>query len=114
MEWQNWVFSLISGSHTFMKVGSTGTHLHLVCVEPGRLSEMPITADIGAFVLWEGFTSSNSEQEVTEHGVHSFQWWSDNRAARIAMLRARVKSGTYKVNSTTIAESILSAKIHSG
>ncbi|HEY5002315.1 MAG TPA: flagellar biosynthesis anti-sigma factor FlgM [Ktedonobacteraceae bacterium] len=97
-----------------MKVGSTGTHLHLVYVEPGRLAEIPIATDIGAFMLWEGLTSSTSEQEVTEHGVHSFQWWSDNRAARIAMLRARVKSGTYKVNSTTIAESILSAKIHSG
>jgi hypothetical protein len=97
-----------------MKIGSTGTHLHLVRVEPGRLAEMPIATDIGTFLLWEGFISSTSEQEVTEHGVHSFQWWSDNRAARIAMLRARVKSGTYKVNSTTIAESILSAKIHSG
>jgi anti-sigma28 factor (negative regulator of flagellin synthesis) len=92
-----------------MKVGSAITHLQLMCTEP----ETAITTDIGTLVAWEDLASSLSQQEVAEHGVHSFQWWSDNRAARIAILRARVKSGLYKVDSTTIAESILSAKIHS-
>ncbi len=93
-----------------MKVGSVGTtHLQLVCTEP----DTAIATDIGTFVAWEGPASSLSRQEVAEHGVHSFQWWLDNRAARIAMLRARVKSGMYKVDSATIAKSILSAKIHS-
>ncbi|MBV9257919.1 MAG: flagellar biosynthesis anti-sigma factor FlgM [Ktedonobacteraceae bacterium] len=96
-----------------MKVGSVGTHLHLVCAEPERLPETAIATNIGTIMMWEGFASSPTQQEVAEHGVHSFQWWSDNRTARIAMLRARVKSGTYKVDSTTIAESILSDKIHS-
>jgi anti-sigma28 factor (negative regulator of flagellin synthesis) len=92
-----------------MKVGSAITHLQLMCTEP----ETAITTDIGTLVAWEGLASSLSQQEVAEHGTHSFQWWSDNRAARIAILRARIKSGLYKVDSTTIAESILSAKIHS-
>ena len=97
-----------------MKVGSADTHLYLVCTEPGRLSETPIATNVGALISWEGVTSSPIEQEVAAHNVHSFQWWSDDRAARVAILRARVKSGTFKVDSTTIAESILSAKIHSG
>jgi hypothetical protein len=92
-----------------MKVGSAITHLQLVCTEP----ETAITTEIGTLVAWEGLVSSLSQPEVAEHAIHSFQRWSDNRAARIAMLRARVKSGVYKVDSTTIAESILSAKIHS-
>ena len=93
-----------------MKVGFASTHLHLVCAESGRLLETPI----GALMIWEGLSSSPIQQEVAEHGVHSFQWWSGDRAARIAMLRARVKSGTYKVDSAIIAQSILSDKIHSG
>jgi hypothetical protein len=96
-----------------MKVGSAGTHLHLVCAEPGRLPETPGATDIGALMVWRDLSSSLAQQEVAEHGVHSFQWWSDDRTAYLAMLRASVKSGTYKVDSVTIAESILSDKIHS-
>ena len=97
-----------------MKVGSADTHLYLVCTEPGRLPETPIASDIGTPIIWEGLVSSLIEQEVAVQSVHSFQWCSENRSARVAILRARVKSGTFKVDSTTIAESILSAKIHSG
>jgi hypothetical protein len=99
----------MSGSNAFMKLGSVSTHLQLVCTEP----ETAITTNIGALMVWENLASSPLQQEVAEHSVHSFQWCSDNRAARVAMLRARVKSGTYRVDSTTIAESILSDKIHS-
>lgn len=97
-----------------MKVGSADTHLHLMRAEPGWLAETPIATDLGALMVWESLASSPTELEVAAHGVHSFQWWSDDRTARVAMLRAHVKSGTYKVDSTTIAESILSDKIHSG
>ncbi len=96
-----------------MKVGSVSTHLQLVGTQSERLPETAIVTEIGTFMVWEGLASSLAQQEVAEHGVHSFQWWSDVRAARVAMLRARVKSGMYKVDSTTIAEFILSDKIHS-
>jgi anti-sigma28 factor (negative regulator of flagellin synthesis) len=96
-----------------MKVGSVVTHLQLVCTEPERLPETTDASDAGTMIGWEDVSSFSSYQEVAEHGVHSFQWWSDNRTARVAMLRASVKSGTYRVDSTTIAESILSEKIHS-
>ncbi len=96
-----------------MKVGSVRTHLQLVCTQSEWLPETPFATDIGTLIAWEGLASSPRQQEVAEHGVHSFQWWSDNRAARVAMLRARVKSGTYKIDSTTIADSILSTKIDS-
>jgi anti-sigma-28 factor FlgM len=92
-----------------MKVGSASTHLQLVYTK----IETTIANDISALFVQEGFASSLLQPEVAEHRVHSFQWWSDNHTARVAMLRARVKSGTYKIDSATIAESILSTKIHS-
>ena len=96
-----------------MKVGSVSTHLQLMCTEPERLPETVMATDIDTLMLWGGLVSSPTQQEVAEHSVHSFQWWLDNRTARITRLRARVKSGMYKIDSTTIAESILSDKIHS-
>lgn len=92
-----------------MKVGSVGTHLHMVCAAPNEPSGMAIAAEVNAA---QDGTFSVDIQDVARHGIHSFQWWSDDRAARVAMLRARVKSGTYKVESMTIAECILSAEIH--
>lgn len=92
-----------------MKVGLAIRHLQLVCTE----SETVIATDIGTLGGRDGLTPARSQQEVAEHPAHSFQRWLDNRAARIAILRARVKSGLYTVDSTIIAESILSTKIHS-
>ncbi len=96
-----------------MKVGSLHTHLQLVRTKPEQLPETAIATTLSTLMVCEDLSSSPPSQEVAEHSVHSFQWWSDNRAARVTILRARVKSGTYKIDSTTIAESILSAKIHS-
>ncbi len=92
-----------------MKVGSMGTHLHLVCVEPGRSGVQSGTALAceAHAMAWTGSVPSLEGREVPEHGIHSEQWWQDDRAARVKMLRARVKSGSYKVDSMALAQCIL-------
>jgi len=89
-----------------MNIGSTGTYLHLV---RATLEEQPGTA-----TTYEVHASARThleftriEQEVAEHCAHSLQWWSDDRTARVAMLRARIKSGTYTVDSMTLASYII-------
>ncbi len=93
-----------------MKAGSTGTYLHLVCIEPGEKSEEGPMREASA-VDWTDPFSTREDQDVSEHGIHSVQWWSDERAARVQMLRARVQAGTYRVDSVALAESMLNATV---
>ncbi len=91
-----------------MKTESAGTYLHLVCMEPGEKAEVAPTRDASA-VDWTDQVPMSKDQDVSEHGVHSVQWWSDERAARVQRLRARVQAGTYRVDSVALAERMLDA-----
>ena len=96
-----------------MKIGSRGTHLHLVCAEPGRSGvrfETALACDTHA-MAWTGPFAALEDQEMPEHGIHSEQWWRDNREDRVEMLRAKIKSGTYRVDSMAIAECILEDEV---
>ncbi|HYU76567.1 MAG TPA: flagellar biosynthesis anti-sigma factor FlgM [Ktedonobacteraceae bacterium] len=93
-----------------MKAGSAGTYLHLVCIEPDEKSEAALTREIPA-TDWTDPFSTRGDQEVREHGIHSEQWWSDERSARVQMLRARVQAGTYRVDSVALAERLLDTTV---
>jgi anti-sigma28 factor (negative regulator of flagellin synthesis) len=82
------------------------TYLHLVCTQPTRISEVPSASQDSKQLLFLN--------EEAAHGIHSVQWWQEDRAARIALLRARVKSGTYTVDTMTLAQRILNDEIYSG
>ena len=86
-----------------MKAESIGTYLHLVCVEPGEKTEVTSVRD------WTEPLTTLEDQDVSEYGVHSVQWWNDERAAHVQRLRARVQSGTYRVDSVSLAERLLGA-----
>lgn len=89
-----------------MKAGSSSTYLHLVCIEPGEKTESARGRD--AFATdWADPLTMPEGQEASEHGVHSVQWWADERDAHIQMLRARVQAGTYRVDSVSLAERLL-------
>jgi anti-sigma28 factor (negative regulator of flagellin synthesis) len=46
-------------------------------------------------------------QAAIKKGVEASQRWPQSRSARVERLRAMVEAGTYQVNSTALAESIL-------
>ena len=46
------------------------------------------------------------------HGMQTAERWSEARADRVEELRAQFEAGTYKVDSTTIAESMLQNQTH--
>jgi anti-sigma28 factor (negative regulator of flagellin synthesis) len=89
-----------------MKAGSIGTYLHLVCIEPGEKPEAAPGREVSA-LDWVDPVTTLADRDVSEHGVHSVQWWTDERDAHIRMLRARVQAGTYKVDSLSLAERLL-------
>ena len=93
-----------------MKTGSAGTYLHLVCIEPDKKSEAVLTREVPA-TDWTNPFSARGDQEVRERGIHSEQWWSDERSARVQMLRERVQAGTYRVDSVALAEQLLNATV---
>ena len=86
-----------------MKAESVGTYLHLVCVEPGEKTEVAPVRD------WTDPLTTLKDQDMSEHGVHSVQWWNDERAAHVQRLRARVQSGTYRIDSVSLAQRLLEA-----
>jgi Anti-sigma-28 factor, FlgM len=94
-----------------MKVGPMSTHLHLVCVEAEQRSETLFAHEVGA-PAWTDAVSSLEDRGEVEHGIHAEQWWHEDRAARVQLLRARVKSGTYRVDSIALAECILKDDVH--
>ena len=89
-----------------MKAGSIGTYLHLVCIEPGEKTEAALGREVSA-IDWTDPVTTLEDQDVSEHGVHSVQWWADERDAHIRMLRARIRAGTYRVDSASLAERLL-------
>ena len=93
-----------------MKAESAGTYLHLVCIEPGEKSKAALTQEIPA-TDWMNPFSACGDQEVRERGIHSEQWWSDERSARVQMLRVRVQAGTYRVDSMALAERLLNTTV---
>jgi anti-sigma28 factor (negative regulator of flagellin synthesis) len=95
-----------------MKAGSIGTYLHLVCTEPGEKTEATRVREVSA-INWADPVTTLEDQDLSEHGVHSVQWWADERDAHIRMLRARVQAGTYRVDSQSLAERLLdTTRVH--
>jgi anti-sigma28 factor (negative regulator of flagellin synthesis) len=54
----------------------------------------------------------NWHAQAIKHGTHAARHWSRSRSARIEKLRTQVEAGTYQINSTTLAESILKNEDH--
>jgi flagellar biosynthesis anti-sigma factor FlgM len=52
------------------------------------------------------------KQALVIRGMQTAERWSQERAARIEELRAQVRAGTYKVDSRTIAQSMLQNQTH--
>ncbi len=97
-----------------MKAGSISTYLHLVCIEPDEKIEAVSRREAPA-IDWADPVPTLEDQDESEHGVHSVQWWTDERDAHIRMLRARVQAGTYRIDSVSLAERLLDATMtHNG
>jgi anti-sigma28 factor (negative regulator of flagellin synthesis) len=95
-----------------MKAGSISTYLHLVCTEPGEKTEAARGREVSA-IDWANPVTTLEDQNLSEHGVHSVQWWADERDAHVRMLRARVQAGTYRVDSQSLAERLLdTTRVH--
>ena len=61
------------------------------------------------------FTDSQEQVELQatiKKGVEASRRWSQSRRARVERLRAMVEAGTYQVDSTALAESILKNDTH--
>lgn len=94
-----------------MKVGTVGTHLHVVrakrTVDIGKkcTEEHPITTEEGATIRAE-------KQALIRRGMRAAQRWPQERTARVEALRSLVQSGRYQIDSQAIAECLLNNETH--
>jgi hypothetical protein len=58
-------------------------------------------------ISWHSHISAEEKRLLAMRGAQAAQQWSENRAARIEELRIQVEAGTYKVDSTTLAQRML-------
>src|SRR2546421_9402986 len=61
---------------------------------------------------WNNHFATPEKQAMVMRGMQTAERWSEARAARVEELRAQVKAGTYKVDSSAIAESMLQYQTH--
>jgi anti-sigma28 factor (negative regulator of flagellin synthesis) len=92
-----------------MKVGTVGTHLHVVRakVQIGKkgVEERPITIEEGAMIRAE-------KQALIRQGMRAAQRWPQERNVRVEALRSLVQSGHYRIDSQAIAECLLNNETH--
>jgi anti-sigma28 factor (negative regulator of flagellin synthesis) len=94
-----------------MKVGTVGTHLHIVrakrTADTGKkcVDERPITIEEGATIRAE-------KQALIRRGMRAAQRWPQERNARVEALRSLVQSGHYRIDSKAIAECLLNNETH--
>jgi anti-sigma28 factor (negative regulator of flagellin synthesis) len=94
-----------------MKVGTVGTHLHIVrakiTVDTGKkcADERPITIEEGAAIRAE-------KQALIRRGMRAAQRWPQERNVRVEALRSLVQSGHYRIDSKAIAECLLNNETH--
>ena len=63
-------------------------------------------------VSWSNRIEILEKQSLIVRGMESTQRWSETRAARIEELRMQVAACIYKVDSLTLAESIVKNRTH--
>ena len=61
---------------------------------------------------WKNHFATPEKQAMVMRGMQTAERWSEARADRVEELRAQFEAGTYKVDSTTIAESMLQNQTH--
>ena len=61
---------------------------------------------------WNSPVATLEKQSAVTRGLQAAQRWSQARAARVEELRKQVEAGTFVVDSTALAESMLKIDTH--